>query len=1036
MVIGFVWRFMACALMLPSGVAGEAGKLVSVAELERIASGRDRALQSFRLEGVVCALLPDRKWLVLQDSSATALFEVGVLDPALREGDRIAIVAQDCAISENRFAIQLGTAAVVNLDGLHSAASKSGSVFLTAGLQPIRLVWFNGQGAFALKVEYESKELPRQRIPDHVLWRTMAENPGDRATGLDFETRVTREWTSVTDFARSTFAGRGVARNFDTSYSARRENAGVMFTGFLEIPRSGIYTFHVLSDDGAQLTVGDPAKACEILRLGESAAPDVEKLSGPFFAKGGPQWVEAQGTVMFAAKSGGDLELDLAWNGERLRVTVLDGASLFDSHLASRRVSAKGICKISQNPELERSVRLLAPGPENITLLSPDIEGVASTNDSVLNTAEGVRRLSSSDAERKLPVKIEGVVTWASPASLMLQDATGGAFVILHLEAERPAVGDRWEIEGHTARGDYAPILIAKKMRFLGYANTPEPVPATWEQLMNGALDMQYVEIQGVLTAASNKELTILMRGGAVKIRNHPYYPLPRSLSPASRAIGYLGSVLRIRGALSVEANTQTREAVAGVIRLGAAQVCIDEPKPADPFSIPTKKAADLLLYDPLGSLYRPLKLAGQIIFARPREYFLLDDKTGVRLLTKDVLPLSPGDRVEAVGLPKMGGPSLVLQESEIRKMDKAKMPEPVIIQPKDLLDRVHDATLVQVEATLLEDASIQDERVLELQSGPYRFAGRLAAFSRPWKALLPGSRLLLTGVYSWEPEHRGPEAPDGFELLLNGPQSIAVLQAGPWWTKQRIIGVGVGLLVALVAAAVWIALLQRKIEERAVQLRKEIGGRQLAEQRRVVEQERARVAQDLHDELGAGITEMGILGALARNPEIPTTEKESYLDRLTESARTLVTGLDEIVWAINPQYDSLASLATYFSFFAERFLSLGGIMCRLRIADELPDFPLDSHVRHDVFLAFKEALNNIVRHSGATEVNLEIKVEQRELRIVIHDNGRGFQQPGNSPGSDGIAGMHRRLLQLGGYCRIASEPGQGTLVEFRLSLS
>src|SRR5438132_9581192 len=146
------------------------------------------------------------------------------------------------------------------------------------------------------------------------------------------------------------------------------------------------------------------------------------------------------------------------------------------------------------------------------------------------------------------------------------------------------------------------------------------------------------------------------------------------------------------------------------------------------------------------------------------------------------------------------------------------------------------------------------------------------------------------------------------------------------------------------------------------------------------MEQERTRVAQDLHDELGAGLTEVGILGSLAKNPSVPAAERERYLDRLTEAARSLVTGLDEIVWAVNPHYDSVASLASYYSLFAQRFLNLAGIACRLHIAEAFPDYPLDSRIRHGTFLAFKEALNNIVRHSGATEVELKIEVAEDRL--------------------------------------------------------
>jgi signal transduction histidine kinase len=155
----------------------------------------------------------------------------------------------------------------------------------------------------------------------------------------------------------------------------------------------------------------------------------------------------------------------------------------------------------------------------------------------------------------------------------------------------------------------------------------------------------------------------------------------------------------------------------------------------------------------------------------------------------------------------------------------------------------------------------------------------------------------------------------------------------------------------------------------------------------------------------------------------------------LTESASKLVTGLDEIVWAINPQYDSLASLASYYSLFAQRFLNLAGIVCRLQVAESLPERALDSKLRHGIFLAFKEALNNVVRHSGANEVEIKIEFVRDRLAISIRDNGRGLQSS-EAPGNDGLSGMRERLQQLGGECQIESQPGHGTRVEFRLNLN
>jgi signal transduction histidine kinase len=171
------------------------------------------------------------------------------------------------------------------------------------------------------------------------------------------------------------------------------------------------------------------------------------------------------------------------------------------------------------------------------------------------------------------------------------------------------------------------------------------------------------------------------------------------------------------------------------------------------------------------------------------------------------------------------------------------------------------------------------------------------------------------------------------------------------------------------------------------------------------------------------------------KNPAVPPAEKQEYLLRLTDTARSLVTSLDEIVWAVNPSYDSVASLASYYLLFAQRLLDLAGVACRPQIPRDFVDYPLASKGRHGLFLAFKEALNNVVRHSGATEVRLKIEVSDRELIILVADNGQGFDSTTQVAGGEGLEGMRRRMKNLGGRCEIWGHPGAGTKVEFRLPL-
>jgi signal transduction histidine kinase len=175
------------------------------------------------------------------------------------------------------------------------------------------------------------------------------------------------------------------------------------------------------------------------------------------------------------------------------------------------------------------------------------------------------------------------------------------------------------------------------------------------------------------------------------------------------------------------------------------------------------------------------------------------------------------------------------------------------------------------------------------------------------------------------------------------------------------------------------------------------------------------------------------MLGARARSVSTLPETRGGYLEQMGDKARQMVMALDEIVWAMNPTHDSLASMLSYFSLYAERFLGLANISWRLEGPFKPIDHVVDSRHRHELFLAFKEALTNIVRHSEATEVRLNIQVEQGQVRLTIADNGQGWAELDQTGGMDGVVNMRARLEKLGGRFEINSNAGEGTIVRFDL---
>jgi len=204
-------------------------------------------------------------------------------------------------------------------------------------------------------------------------------------------------------------------------------------------------------------------------------------------------------------------------------------------------------------------------------------------------------------------------------------------------------------------------------------------------------------------------------------------------------------------------------------------------------------------------------------------------------------------------------------------------------------------------------------------------------------------------------------------------------------------------------------------------------------ERQRALERDRTRIAKDIHDDLGAGLTQITLLSELARRE--PSEQAGPHLERISDSARKLTRTIDEIVWAVDPQHDTLNGLMDYISAFTEDFLRTAGIRCRMDMPADLPMLHLAAELRYNLFLALKEALNNVVKHAQAKEVRLGLRLEAGSFTLTVEDDGRGIVAgsagaAGRIVAGHGLPNLEKRLRSIGGQCRVASVPGQGTRIE------
>ncbi len=235
------------------------------------------------------------------------------------------------------------------------------------------------------------------------------------------------------------------------------------------------------------------------------------------------------------------------------------------------------------------------------------------------------------------------------------------------------------------------------------------------------------------------------------------------------------------------------------------------------------------------------------------------------------------------------------------------------------------------------------------------------------------------------------------------------------WFTALVILGAA-GLVAGSVRYVIW-----RRVKIKLLAL----------EQQHAIEKERIRIAQDMHDELGSRLTEIQMLSDRGQE----ASQAQKLFVAISRAARETTRSLDAIVWAVNPRNDSLARMIAYISNYVVKFLSQSSISCRLEIPNHWPEHVISSEMRHNIFLAVKEAVNNIAKHSEASQVTFQTSLENNTLMIVIQDDGKGFSTHAVSEFGNGLQNIQKRMLSLKGEFDLWSEPGKGTKVSLKIPL-
>lgn len=241
------------------------------------------------------------------------------------------------------------------------------------------------------------------------------------------------------------------------------------------------------------------------------------------------------------------------------------------------------------------------------------------------------------------------------------------------------------------------------------------------------------------------------------------------------------------------------------------------------------------------------------------------------------------------------------------------------------------------------------------------------------------------------------------------------------WQTAWFRLAMGAALLGAVAWGVRFLSLIRVRRQLAAIDRQQAVDG------------ERSRIARDMHDDVGSALTRLTLLSNQAAADASGGLPETPILRQVTQLSREILGMLDELVWTVNPRHDNTTGLVDYLCHHAGESFRNTGIRLRYSIAPGLAAIPVDSDVRHQVFLAFKESLTNILKHAGATEVWLRVGMHEGVLQIEVEDNGCGFDSGESGPAHEGLRNMRQRLTDVGGSCEITRCAGGGTKVVFLL---
>ncbi len=669
-----------------------------------------------------------------------------------------------------------------------------------------------------------------------------------------------------------------------------------------------------------------------------------------------------------------------------------------------------------------------------------------------------IRSLSNEEAARALPVKLTGVVIYNGWYSLVLHDGTSSIYLdfehaqkqgiwkgpLPDLSSFMPGAGI--EVEGFTDPGGFSPMVLVANFRGTGPQSIPPPLRPNAEQLLSSSHDTHWVEVEGVVRKAEDP--TNGPRYISLLVGGHPCPVLVTNRSGLS-CEQLVDAKVRVRGVLLNIANLRSQTAGMKIHSSWSKDIEILIPPPSDPFKAPRVELNRLISFRPDANLGHRRVSSGVVTFTVPGQFFYLLDQDACVRVNSSQAQVTPGDLVEISGFIDNERLLASFSETLVRKIGTGTVPRPreplisEILNPKtrssyEMVSEPghpdYDGRLIRLSGILRRviPPNKDGNTTVVVESGEHLVYAFLPGIAPAW---IEGSVVEFTGVCALEME-RLDKLPwlsiTGFHVWLSSPADLRVISEPSWWTPQRLAKLLAALLILLGLALVWGYAMRRQVAARGGQLAVEIAERESAKHEfDAILRERQRFANDLHDTLEQALTGLALqLEIVSRNRTSNSILSGHHLNLAQQFLERSREEVHRTVWDL--RYHGQDG-QDFFDILKERVLSMvEGSSTIITLKREGDQITLSDLIAGNLLLLAQEAVTNALKHSGASEIYILLKLSPGYVELVIEDSGCGFdisKAPGSYEGHFGLQGMRERTKRIGGQIELKTATGQGTII-------